>query len=58
MTKLFKTLVASIALAGAILLSVPTIARAACCKSGDGWVCCGCRCSADATSCESGPCAQ
>ncbi len=55
MRKLFKTVVASVALAGAILLSVPSIAKAVCCYSGDS-TCCGCRCSADANGCSAGPC--
>jgi hypothetical protein len=54
MTKLFKTFVASVALTGALLLSVP-IARAACCHSGDS-TCCGCRCYADANGCNASDC--
>ena len=55
MTKGFKTVVASLVLAGAILLSLPSIARAACC-SGGGSVCCGCHCFADDNGCSAGPC--
>ncbi len=55
MTKLFKTLVASLALAGAILLTVPSVARAVCCDSGTSR-CCGCQCSADPSGCTAGAC--
>jgi hypothetical protein len=55
MTKLFKTLITSLMLAGAILLTVPSVARAVCCDGGGGH-CCGCRCSADANGCEAGAC--
>jgi len=55
MTKLFKTVVTSLVLASAILLSVPSVARAVCCDGGGGH-CCGCRCSADANGCTAGDC--
>jgi hypothetical protein len=55
MTRLFKTVVGSLVLAGAILLSVPSIARAACCYTGSA-SCCGCRCYADANVCNASDC--
>jgi hypothetical protein len=55
MTRLFKTMVTSMVLVGAILLSAPSIARAACCYSTNA-TCCGCRCYADATVCNASDC--
>jgi len=55
MTRLFKTVVTSLVLAGAILLSVPSIARAAPCSSLSS-TCCSCRCYADTNRCNASDC--